>query len=273
MLRLVINADDLGLHPAIDEGIFRSRRDGVLTSTTVLATGRSAKEAIARAGELELGIGVHLCLTTSLSPASAVDRVRSVAPAGKFRASWPQVAAALVRRELRLSEVEEELNAQIDRAIGFGARVDHLDGHQHLHALPGVAEIVRRIARERGLPLRKPVSRPHRHWIAAPGAMVKASVLGALSLWTLRGTKGLDGNGTFEAGRLDEKTLLGVLASVGDGDHEIGCHPGAAPGVVDEDPRWQYGWEDEVRALTSPRVREWIERHGVKLTTYGALFG
>lgn len=273
MLRLVINADDLGLHPSIDEGIFRARRDGVLTSTTVLVTGRTAQPAIAAASALGLGIGVHLCLTTQLPPASPAERVRSLAPGGRFRTSWTHVVAAFVRRKLALSEVEEELNAQIDRALSFGARVDHLDGHQHLHALPGVGEIVRRISRERGLPLRKPAARPHRHWIGAPGAMAKATLLGALSLWTLRGTRGLRGHGIFEAGALNERTLLSLLSTLPDGDHEIGCHPGTAPGVVEEDPRWQFGWEDEMRALTSPRVRELIDRRGVELASYGELFG
>lgn len=272
VLRLVINADDLGLHPAIDEGILRARREGVLTSTTVLATGRTAEDAIPAAQEAGLGVGVHLCLTTRLPPAADPSRVPTVAPGGRFRQSWPHVAVALVRRELSLSEVEEELNAQIDRAIAFGANVDHLDGHQHLHALPGLGDIVRKISRERSLPLRKPISRPHRHWVRAPGPMLKATLLGALSLWTLRGTRCLDGNGTFEAGRLDEKTLLGLLGSLPDGDHEIGCHPGTSPGVVDEDPNWQFGWEEEVRALTSPRVRELLDRRGVKLANYGEVF-
>ena len=34
MIRLVINADDLGLHPRLDEGIFAAHTDGVVTSAT-----------------------------------------------------------------------------------------------------------------------------------------------------------------------------------------------------------------------------------------------
>lgn len=272
MLRLVVNGDDLGLHPAIDAGIFRARRDGILTSTTVLATGRTAREAIAAANAVSIGVGVHLSLTTMLPPAAPAERVPSVAPKGKFRRSWPDVVIAMARRELKLSEVEEELYAQVARARELGAKVDHLDGHQHLHALPGVAEIVRTLAREQNLPIRKPLQPPRRRWMKKPGALVKASLLGALSLVTLRGLKGLDGIGTFEAGMLDEARLLELLRELKDGDHELGCHPGEWPGTVEEDPAWTFGWEQEVAALTSARVRELIAERGVKLCTYAELF-
>ena len=43
--RLVVNADDLGLHPALDAGILRAHREGVVTSATLLATGTHAPDA------------------------------------------------------------------------------------------------------------------------------------------------------------------------------------------------------------------------------------
>ncbi|MFL5318639.1 MAG: carbohydrate deacetylase [Myxococcaceae bacterium] len=269
-LELVINADDLGLHPAIDRGILRCKRDGVLTSTTVLVTGRTAPEAIRAANDAGLGIGVHLCLSTSLRPASSAS---SIAPGGRFRRSWTEVVIAFARRQVRLTDVEEELRAQVALARKLGAKVDHLDGHQHLHALPGVAGIVRRIAREEKLPIRAPIQRPRTAWVRAPGAAVKASILSALSLATLRDVPQLDGNGTFEAGMLDEARLVELIRSLPDGRHEIGCHPGEFPGSVEEDPAWQFGWEREVAALTSTRVREALAQRGARLCTYGELFG
>lgn len=272
-LQLVINADDLGLHSSIDQGILRARREGVLTSTTVLATGRTAGPAIREASDAGLGIGVHLCLSTSLPPAASAERVRTVAPGGRFRRSWIEFVKAFARREVRLSEVEEELYAQVARAKSLGARVDHLDGHQHLHALPGIAGIVRRIAREQNLPVRAPIQLPRREWVRHPGPLAKAALLSAISFATLRGVKQLDGQGTFEAGMLDEDRLVALIRSLPDGRHEIGCHPGEHPGRVEEDPEWTYGWEREVAALTSPRVRAELESRGAELTTYGALFG
>ena len=49
MKAAILNADDLGLAPAIDEGIFTAHRDGCLTSASLSIVGPSAEEAIATA--------------------------------------------------------------------------------------------------------------------------------------------------------------------------------------------------------------------------------
>ena len=55
-----------------------------------------------------------------------------------------------------------------------------------------------------------------------------------------------------------------------EGDFELGCHPGEGLPYVPEDPVWRYGWQDELDALTSPRVRARLQERGVTLTTYAA---
>ncbi|MHB8876830.1 MAG: ChbG/HpnK family deacetylase, partial [Myxococcaceae bacterium] len=70
MIRLVVNADDLGLNARIDQGIFEAHQGGLVTSATLLATGSFAKEAVLRANADGLALGVHLCLTSHLSPAA-----------------------------------------------------------------------------------------------------------------------------------------------------------------------------------------------------------
>ena len=37
MRRLIVNADDFGLTPGVSRGILRAHREGLVTSTTVLA--------------------------------------------------------------------------------------------------------------------------------------------------------------------------------------------------------------------------------------------
>ena len=90
MIQLVINADDLGLHPRIDEGILRAHAEGVVTSATVLATGPNVSDAVARARAQKLALGVHLCVTTHLQPAAPAHEVRWLAPGGRFRKDWKE---------------------------------------------------------------------------------------------------------------------------------------------------------------------------------------
>jgi len=61
---------------------------------------------------------------------------------------------------------------------------------------------------------------------------------------------------------------VSVLERLGDGDHELVCHPGLAVGEVPEDPGWRYDWDDELAALTSDRARRVVERRGIQLVTW-----
>jgi predicted glycoside hydrolase/deacetylase ChbG (UPF0249 family) len=269
VIRLVVNADDLGLHPAIDEGILRAHRDGIVTSATLLATGCHAAEAVALARAQGLALGVHLCLSTRLACAAPASAVPTVAPDGRFRASWASFIRDLALRRVRLDEVARELKAQVARARELGAEVDHLDGHQHLHVLPGIAGVVQDLAREERLPLRWPVSRPEGAWLRRPPAALKALAVAALGLaaWP-RGANVVRGVGVFEAGVLDEARLLRMVDALGPGDHEMGAHPGLAPPDVPEDPGWRYGWEQELEALCSARVWARVRERGIQLVTY-----
>jgi predicted glycoside hydrolase/deacetylase ChbG (UPF0249 family) len=270
-IRLVVNADDLGLHPAIDTGILRAHREGIVTSSTVLVTGRTAPQAIEQSRRQGLPLGVHLCLTTYLPPASGPTEARSLAPGGRFRASWKEVVVAWVSGALRFEEVEREFRAQIALARKLGAEPDHLDGHQHLHVLPPIAAVVRRVARDQNLPVRWPIAAPSWKWIGRPAAALKTALIGTLAKLTRGGTPGLAGLGTFEAGALNEDALLALLSNLGPGSHEIGCHPGEAVGPVPEERGWRYGWDQELQALCSPRVKALVSARGIALSSYAQI--
>jgi predicted glycoside hydrolase/deacetylase ChbG (UPF0249 family) len=203
---------------------------------------------------------------TALPPVLPVERVRSLAPGGVFREGWSALVKAWAMGRVRMAEVREELEAQVARARELGAEVDHLDAHQHVHALPGLARVVREIADAAGLPVRWPVERPR-------FGSAKAMVLGALAMAARRPARVLELVGLSRSGELDERALLEVLDGLPEGDFELICHPGMEPGMVPEDPAWRYGWERELGALVSEAVRRKIEARGIELTTYGALFG
>src|SRR5258707_12192584 len=57
----------------------------------------------------------------------------------------------LARRGLLLEEVEREWDAQIRKVRGAGIQPTHLDGHKHVHMLPGLFEIALRLAKRHGI--------------------------------------------------------------------------------------------------------------------------
>ena len=272
MIRLVVNADDLGLNAQIDEGILLANREGLVTSASLLATGAVAAKAVRAANTQGLALGVHLCLTSHLEPAAERGQVRWLAPGGRFRKDWAELTGAWVGGLIPSSEVALEFRAQLARARALGARVDHLDAHQHLHLLPGLTGLVLSLAREEGLPVRWPTEHPKLSWLRRPGAAAKSALLAALSRApTASGVRKVRAVGIYESGTLDLVKLVSLLESLGPGDHELACHPGLAPGVVAEDPTWRYGWDEELAALCSDRARAAVEHLGIKLTTYGGL--
>lgn len=274
MIRLVINADDLGLNARIDEGIFAAHTDGVVTSATVLAVGPTAADAIRRANHTKLGLGLHLCLTTHLTPAAPAREVRWLAPGGRFRSNWTELSAAWLTRLIPAEEIVTEFRAQVRRAGDLGAQIDHLDTHQHLHLLPGMTSLIEVLAAELGLPIRWPRERPTARWLRHPMAAMKSTVLGTLArVKQPRGVRRVRAHGIFESGRLNERRLLRLIDRLEDGDHEIVTHPGLEPGAVPQDPTWRYDWEGELQAVLSPRVREAIARRGIELVTYKQLEG
>ncbi|GHG62456.1 ChbG/HpnK family deacetylase [Comamonas sp. JC664] len=274
LTRLVVNADDLGLHASLDAGILRAHRDGIVTSATLLATGPTAAAAAARAREAGLAVGLHLALSTRLPSAAPAHEVPTVAPGGRMRGSWADFARAWLTGQVRRDELARELSAQLERARALGVAVDHLDGHQHLHLLPGVRPLVEAIAARERLPLRWPDALPRPGWLRTPGPALKATVLTVLARTAPRagaGVRRVSAGGVFEAGRLDEAALLAVVNALPPGDFELGCHPGEGAPHVPEDPVWTYGWQAELEALTSARVKARLHERGVQLHSYGTL--
>jgi predicted glycoside hydrolase/deacetylase ChbG (UPF0249 family) len=272
VIKLVVNADDLGLHPRIDEGILRAHAEGIVTSATVLATGKNVSDAVARARAQKLSLGVHLCVTTHLAPAAPASEVRWLAPGGRFRKDWAEFAAAWIGQLVPAEEVMHELRAQVARVRSLGAEIDHLDTHQHLHLLPGMRRLVEGLAVELGLPLRWPRVRPSVRWMMRPLAAMKSALLFGMAEGRPAGqARRIDSHGIFESGVLNERRLLRLVSKLEDGEHEIVCHPGLAPGVVSEDPHWRYEWESEFAAVCSPRVRKLIKDRGIELCSFAQL--
>src|SRR3954468_19839524 len=135
--RLIVTADDVGLHPGMTSGAIRAHRDGIVTACSVVANGVAFYDAVERLRDVpSLEGGVHLTLGQERSltgmrlPRSYVEFVRDM----KDRAA-----------------IERELRAQIERVLAAGLRVTQLNGHQHVHMWPGVFAIVSRLADEYGI--------------------------------------------------------------------------------------------------------------------------
>jgi predicted glycoside hydrolase/deacetylase ChbG (UPF0249 family) len=165
-------ADDFALSPAVTRGILDALAARRLTATSAMTTQPNWPEASRafRALAPEAQIGLHFNITLA-GPLGAMPRF---APNGAFPAMNSIVPAAW-RGALPLPEIRAELRRQLDAfEAAHGAPPDFVDGHQHVHVLPGVAETLLDELRARGLAgklwLRDSADRPRRifargkHW-------------------------------------------------------------------------------------------------------------
>lgn len=146
--RLVVCADDYGLGPAVDRGILVLTEQGRITAVSCLVTPPRWPAAARALQEGSVPTGLHFNLTEG-EPVSAA-----------LRGVWPRFPAlgTLIGLALRgrLPEgLAEEFQAQLQRFVAaVGRAPDFIDGHQHVHALPGVRPIVIAAAQSLGLPVR-----------------------------------------------------------------------------------------------------------------------
>lgn len=146
---VILEADDLGLLYAFNEGIRLAHQHGGLTSTCLRANGHAYDHAI---NEIipdcpDLGVGIHLCLNEAGCVAPR-DRVAMLlGPDGRQRPGYLWLMK-LVRSAEGRAQIERELRAQIEKVLLDGVRVDHLNSHQHVHMIPEIFRITCRLARE-----------------------------------------------------------------------------------------------------------------------------
>jgi hopanoid biosynthesis associated protein HpnK len=276
-MRLIVNADDFGLSEAINRGVIEAHEHGIVTATSLLATGAAFEDAIERARRTPtLDIGVHLALTGQ-RPVSEPRLVPSlVDAAGQFPADIFRFAARLLRGKVDPAELRRELEAQIRRMVDSGLPISHLDGHQHVQVLPVVAPIVAELARAHGIgAVRHPAERMRWYMLRDAGAgrrLIEHLLLNLACaqspLGALRVTDAFVG--FHFGGRLTETNLLTLLRHLPErGTVELMCHPGR------DDPgsaygHWHYAWARELEALQSDRVRQFLDARGVRLVSYRA---
>jgi predicted glycoside hydrolase/deacetylase ChbG (UPF0249 family) len=274
--KLLVNADDFGLSSAINAGIIRSHRDGIVTSTSLVASGAAFDEAVdlSRSNPL-LGIGIHLTLVAE-NAIAAPESIPTLAPQGILPKTYGALVKGAIRGSIKLIEIERELRAQVEKCFSAGINPTHLDSHQHTHALPLLFPIALRIAKDYKIHgIRIPRAFPRFHNLGANRFLPKCvlCLLGQTDFLLFHRAPCVTTNhfaGLFESGDLTEPSLLRILAELGPGTTELMCHPACN----DPSPRyasWNQRRQLEMASLTAPLVKQTIQDLGIQLISYGEI--
>ncbi|MEO7809821.1 MAG: ChbG/HpnK family deacetylase [Ramlibacter sp.] len=187
---IAVCIDDYGLHGGVDEAVLALIRQGRATATSCMTGApawRDDSQALAAQPADGVDVGLHLDFTEHpMLPSS--------------RRTLPSLIALSVTGRLDREVLRAEIDAQLDAfESGMGRAPDYVDGHQHVHQLPQIRDVL-----VDALVRRYPDRHPWLRCTKRPAAMRSGEFkpwlierLGCRELTALARAHGLPQNGRF----------------------------------------------------------------------------
>lgn len=184
---LIVNADDFGQSPGINQGIIQAFEQGIVTSASLMVRWPAAGAAASYARDHpELSVGLH------------VDLGEWIYRDGE----WVSLYAVIAQGDS--DAVAVEIERQLDRFCDLMKQPPtHLDSHQHVHRSEPVRSGLIQIGDTLGVPLR------HLSQVRYSGEFY-----------------GQTGNGFAYPEGVTAERLMHIVTALPAGITELGCHPG-----------------------------------------------
>jgi len=165
--KLCINADDFAQSEAIDDAVVDLAKRGVISSTSALVLSPRWMASAQRLQGLPIQVGLHLDLTSHFTHAFGCHY------------SLPKLILMAYLRALNKQALKETIEQQWDVfTSALGRAPDFIDGHQHVHQLPVVRDVLLSVVAEK-----KWGTQPHQ-WLRVCHAQhwrgIKAMVISSL---------------------------------------------------------------------------------------------
>ena len=266
--RLIVNADDFGRSASINAAVLQAHREGILTTASLMVNEPACEEAVDLAKQNpRLGVGLHLTLLDGRA-ALAPDKIPGlVNSSGEFPINPVAVGLKYFFRPGLRAQLESEMAAQFEKFRATGLKLDHVNGHLHLHLHPVVFGILMRRARDWSLTHLRLTCDPF--WLntrlaggawlyrASHAVIYRALSAGARGALVERGIQFVPRVfGLLQNGRVDEGYVTRLLPALPPGDSELYSHPSR-----DE-------FKNEWDALISPAVRALVRTQNIELIRY-----
>ena len=276
-LRLVITADDLGIDSRRDDGIFAAQGAGAITQASLMVGGPTAAEAARRARETGLALALHLDLS-EMPPLAPRESIPTLLDGRGEKLGKHGFRLALARGSVEPAQVILEAEAQLDAFAALtGQCVRHVDGHQHVHCVPELAEVLAPVFERRGVRSTR-APQPPAVRVADPGASrwyekARRDAAHARASYARSGVRsthgfiGLDLMGASDPGRLRELVTSWALGS----SVELMCHVGFM-GVGGDDFNRSPDREHELRILCARPFAPLVDQGVVALVSFDELF-
>lgn len=231
---LIVNADDFGQSRAVNRGVLRAHREGIVRSASLMVRFPAAAEAaaIARALHPGLSLGLHIDLGEWVFDHGEWVPLYEVVSPGDGDA------------------VAEEVQRQLASFRALTSREPtHLDSHQHVHRRDPARAVVAEAARALSVPLRA----------LTPGIAYCGRFYGQTEA----------GEPLPEV--LSSAGLLQILRELPAGITELSCHPGEGEELGTMNTMYRSERAIEVAVLCDERVRAALPALGIELRSFADL--
>ena len=258
MARLLINADDLGLHADIDRGIFDCIEAGRVQSVSFSAIGATVDwnklRELQRTG---VRVGLHVTL---VGEPWATD--------GRLVPGWKDLVKSLLipngpMQAMVAAEVARQFRLCIDNGLP-PATLAHVDSHQHVHVFDHIWQPLLLNAKTYGIP------RVRIPWCPNWRAM-KKNVGGLALQWISRRRRSevrsyLPCLGLAYAGHNTADIFADELSHTTPQDIELCVHPGVnTPALESRYHDWHFDWTGERDALLSQKFADAVQAAGFQM--------
>ena len=279
MKKLIVNADDFGLHTLINQGIIKGHREGFITSTSIMPSADAYEEAVELAkANPKLGIGIHLTLVGGVKSVLLKEQVPSLLDAeGRFLPDYVAFAKRFYTGGVKGSELEAELRAQIEKALASGLKITHIDSHQHTHVLPGMNGLVRKLCNEYNIKRERIPKEGYTFSGGFQAGLGRKIGRCGLSFCADLARMSADSDGIkhpdyffgmLAGGHLNAELVGNIIRALPEGVSEIMTHPGLETAPLAKLYAWHYTWETELASYLDESNKALIKERNVQLVSF-----
>jgi chitin disaccharide deacetylase len=265
--KLILNADDYGLCPEVNEAVEMIAAAGRLGGASILVNGKSFDQAINFLQKNQhLSAGIHLNVIEG-KPSAPIKTVPSLLGADHCFLGFRGLMQRWILHPVRVKqEIEIEWRAQIVRLQSARINISHADSHQHFHAFPFAYSIALRLCEEFKIPfLRLPNEQRKSAMRGASSIAIRASLKAARFIAPASKIRHNDHFLGFErAGNYDLPALLEDVKSLREGVTELALHPG----VRDNFPYAGLRGRSELMAVLDQKFVAALSAESVELTSW-----
>ncbi len=271
--RVVLCADDYGLSASVSRAILDLAQRGRISAISCMTGTPYWNEHGKWLAEVKdkVDIGLHL----TLADERPITSMPHLAPYGRL----PGIGALILkahRGRLDLAEIETEARAQLDAFTAVtGVAPAHIDGHLHTHILPGIRDVVARLA---GSVTPTPWVRNVyddpvaivRRGVAVPKTLLIAGLGRTFAVRPdLKNhmNDSFSGIYAFSTERRNYGALFGRFMRARGSTHLIQCHPGGIPETTDPIGANRAA---EYKFLGGAAFPEYLAREEIALTRFEA---